>query len=110
MLVPSFSLPTTCIQRVGDSQRIQPTAAALMTCYRLVFFSTFEELKLPIRWPMESAGVTKLYEPFPTPCLYVASAACMVGTLIPLLLAGNSTYPSSQVQPAQEVFLASGQL
>jgi hypothetical protein len=37
--------------------------------YRLVFFSTFEELKLPIWGPMESAGVTKLYEPFPTPCL-----------------------------------------
>jgi hypothetical protein len=27
---------------------------------------TFEELKLPISWPMESAGMTKLYEPFPT--------------------------------------------
>ena len=42
---------------------------------------------------MESAGVTKLYEPFPTPCLYVAAAARMVGRvpLIPLFLAGNST-------------------
>ena len=37
--------------------------------------------------------VAKLYEPFPTPCLYVAPAACMVGRvpLIPLFLAGNST-------------------
>jgi hypothetical protein len=61
--------------------------------YHLVFFSTFEELKLPISGPMESAGVTKLYEPFPTPCLYVAPAANMVGRvpLIPLFLAGNST-------------------
>ncbi len=61
--------------------------------YYMVFFSTIEELKLPISWPMESAGVTKLYEPFPTPCLYVAPAACMVGrvSLIPLFLAGNST-------------------
>ena len=61
--------------------------------YHLVFFSTFEELKLPISWPMERACVTKLYEPFPTPCLYVAPAACMVGRvpLIPLFLAGNST-------------------
>ncbi len=61
--------------------------------YHLVFFSTFEELKLPISWPMESAGATKLYEPFPTPCLYVAPAAFMVGRvpLIPLFLAGNST-------------------
>ncbi len=61
--------------------------------YHLVFFSTIEELKLPIIRPMESAGVAKLYEPFPTPCLYVAPAACMVGRvpLIPLFLAGNST-------------------
>ena len=37
--------------------------------------------------------MTKLYEPFPTPCLYdVAPAANMVGRvrLIPLFLAGNS--------------------
>ena len=33
----------------------------------LVFFSTFEELKLPISGTMERAGVTKLYEPSPTP-------------------------------------------
>ena len=61
--------------------------------YHMVFFSTFEELKLPISGPMERAGVVKLYEPFPTPCLYVAPAACMVGRvpLIPLFLAGNST-------------------
>jgi hypothetical protein len=56
--------------------------------YHLVFFSTFEELKLLISRLMESAGVTKLYEPFPTPCLYVAPAANMVGRvpLIPLFL------------------------
>ena len=61
--------------------------------YNLVLFSTFEELKLPISGPMERAGVTKLYEPFPTPCLYVGLAARMVGRvpLIPLFLAGNST-------------------
>ena len=29
--------------------------------YALVFFSTFEELKLPITGPMEDAGVVKLY-------------------------------------------------
>ncbi len=42
---------------------------------------------------MERAGVTNLYEPFPTPCLYVAPAANMVGRvpLIQLFLAGNST-------------------
>ena len=65
--------------------------------YNLVLFSTFEELKLPISGPMERAGVTKLYEPFPTPCLYVAPAARMVGRvpLIPLFLAGNSTPTST---------------
>ena len=40
--------------------------------YDLVFFSTFKELTLPIKGPMEDAGVVKLYEPSPTPCLYVA--------------------------------------
>ena len=52
--------------------------------YYLVFFSTFEELKLPIHRPMEDAGVIKLYEPSPTPCLYVAKAENMVGR-IPLI-------------------------
>ena len=58
-----------------------------------VFFSTFEELSLPIKGPMEGAGVVKLYEPSPTPCLYVAPAENMVGRvpLIPLFLAGNAT-------------------
>jgi hypothetical protein len=42
---------------------------------------------------LERAGVTKLYEPSPTPCLYVAPAFCMVGRvpLIPLFLSGNLT-------------------
>ena len=31
----------------------------------LVFFNTFEELKLPIKGPMEDAEVIKLYEPSP---------------------------------------------
>ena len=59
----------------------------------LVFFSTFEELNLPIKGPMEDAEVIKLYEPSPTPCMYVAPAENMVGRvpLMPLFLAGNST-------------------
>ena len=42
---------------------------------------------------MEDAGVIKLYEPSPTPCLYVAPAENMVGRvpLLLLFLAGNST-------------------
>jgi hypothetical protein len=61
--------------------------------YILVFFSTFEELKLPIKGPMEDTGVIKLYEPSPAPCLYVADLQNMMGRvpLIPLFLAGNST-------------------
>ena len=31
MLVSSFSLPATCVQWVGDPQRMHPTDAALMT-------------------------------------------------------------------------------
>jgi hypothetical protein len=50
--------------------------------YNLVFFSTFEELSLPIKGPMEDAGVVKFYEPCPIPCLYVAPAANMVGRIL----------------------------
>jgi hypothetical protein len=59
----------------------------------LVFFNTFEELNLPIKGPMEDSGVVKLYEPSPTPCLYVAPAENMRGRvpLVPLFLAGNAT-------------------
>jgi hypothetical protein len=61
--------------------------------FNLVFFSTFEELNLPIKGPMEDAGVVKLYEPSPTTCIYVAPAENMVARvpLIHLLLAGNTT-------------------
>ena len=61
--------------------------------YYLVFFNTFEELTLPIKGPMEDAGVIKLYEPSPTQCLYVAPAENMVCRvpLIPLFLAVSST-------------------
>jgi hypothetical protein len=40
---------------------------------------------------MEDAGVTKLYEQSPIPCLYVAPAANMAGRapLVPLFLAGT---------------------
>jgi hypothetical protein len=48
---------------------------------------------LPIKGPMEDAGVIKLYEPSPAHCLYVADVQNMVGRvpLMPLFLAGNST-------------------
>ena len=42
---------------------------------------------------MEDAGVVKLYEPSPTPCLHVAPAENMVGRipLMPCHLNGNTT-------------------
>ncbi len=61
--------------------------------FHLVFFSTFEDLNLPIHGPVEDARVLKLYKPSPIPCLYVAPVANMVGRvpLLPLYLAGNTT-------------------
>ena len=58
----------------------------------LVFFSTFEELKLPATGPMDRA-TTKLYEPSPTPILYVALCELMLGRvpLFPCFLQGNAT-------------------
>ncbi len=50
---------------------------------------------MPIKGSMEpeDAGVIKLYEPLPTPCLYVADVQNMMGRvpLMPLFLAGNLT-------------------
>ena len=58
----------------------------------LVFFSTFEELQLPARGPMDHA-TTKLYEPSPTPILFVAPLNNVLGRvpLFPLFLDGNAT-------------------
>ena len=54
----------TCIVRPkeGQSPKNQTYIAGQddLMC-RLVFFSTFEELKLPIKGPMEDFGVIKLY-------------------------------------------------
>ena len=57
-----------------------------------MFFSTFEELKLPATGPMDRA-TTKLYEPSPTPILYVAPCENMLGRvpLFPCFLQGNAT-------------------
>ncbi len=59
--------------------------------FNLVFFSTFEELDLPIHGLMEGAAVLKLYEPSPTPCLCVAPIDHVLGRvpLFPLFLAGT---------------------
>ncbi len=97
MPVPSFSSRAFCDQRMdGRLPKIRtykPGPDDIV--YTLVFFSTFEELKLPIKGPMEDAVVIKLYEPSPTPCLYVADVQNMMDrvplTSMPLFLAGNST-------------------
>ena len=88
----SFS-SAICVQSMKESQRTVPTKLdQVYTCIymyihvylcinvfnqcvpddllqELVFFNTFEELNLPIKGPMEDAGVIKLYEPSPTQCL-----------------------------------------
>ena len=56
-----------------------------------VLFSTFEELILPIHGPMEDAGVIKLYNPSPIPCLNVAPVANMVGSCSPDALANRAS-------------------
>ena len=105
MHVPSSSSHVLCVQRMGDCRKTNAAKLALITLfkrcktgpddivYTLVFFSTFEELNLPMTGPMEDSGVVKLYDPSPTPCLYVVPAENMVGRvpLIPLFLTGNST-------------------
>lgn len=59
----------------------------------LLFFSTFESLDLHLDGPMERAGVQKLYEPTPTPILFVAPCQNVRGRvpLFPLFLNGNVT-------------------
>ena len=74
----------------------------------LVFFSAFEELKLPATGPIDSA-TTKLYEQSPTPIMYVTPCELMLGRvpLYPCSLQGNATPGSrparlstgSQMQP-----------
>jgi hypothetical protein len=61
--------------------------------FQLVFFSTFEELNVPMHGSMKDAGVLKFYDPSPIPCLYMAPVANVLGRvpLIPLFLAGSST-------------------
>ena len=57
---------------------------------QLVFYSTFEPMVLPGGGLMEAMGVQKMYEPSPTPILYVGCglAAKMLGRvpLMPLFL------------------------
>ena len=66
----------------------------------LVFFSTFEELKLPATGPMDRATTNlKLYKPSSTPILYVAPCKLMLGRvpLFPyttLFRSGNLGRPS----------------
>jgi hypothetical protein len=94
MLNPSSTSLATYALLVGDCRRMDSSRPVLMTCCSTWYSSnTFEELKLPIKGPMEDAGVIKLYVPSPTPCLYVAPVENITGRvpLFPLFLAGNST-------------------
>jgi hypothetical protein len=95
MHVPSSFSSAICVQSMEESRRTDMHVYTCTHVYRylgmsvfkycqrddlfreLVFFNTFEELKLPIKGPIEDAEVIKLYEPSPTPCLYVAPAENM---------------------------------
>ena len=60
---------------------------------QLMFYSTLEPMVLPGGGSMEAMGVQKLYEPSPTPILYVGLVADVLGRvpLMPLFLLRNST-------------------
>ncbi len=65
MPVPSSSSSATCVLLADGSLRTRPVPSYKIgpddLMYNLVFFSTFEELDLPIHGPMEDAGILKLY-------------------------------------------------
>ena len=68
----------------------------------LVFFNTFEELKLPIKGPTEDAEVVKLYQPSSTPCLYVAPAENMVGRVPLYAIVSGWKCDSDDPSPVQQ--------
>ena len=90
---PQLSLK--CLLRPRNGR---PPKNATWTCgpddmeASLVFFSTFEELKLPSTGPMDRA-TTKLCKLPPTQILYVAPCENMLGRvpLFPCFLQGNAT-------------------
>jgi hypothetical protein len=59
----------------------------------LIFFSSFEELRLRTAGIMESKGIHRLQEPSPVPTLYVGRVEDLLGRvpLIPCFLDGNAT-------------------
>ena len=82
----------------------------------LVFFSAYDDLRLPCTGTMESNGVRKMYEPSPVPTLYVGRVEDLLGRvpLLPCYLDGNPTstiphkYAARQKQ-AYEFGCADGQ-
>ena len=60
---------------------------------QLMLYSTFEVLDLLRSGLMETRRVVKLYEPSPTPILYVGSVSNVLRQLplMPLFIRGNST-------------------
>ena len=59
----------------------------------LIFFSAFEDLRLPFTGTMESYGIRKLYEPSPVPTLYIGKVEDILGRvpLFPCFLDGSTT-------------------
>ncbi len=71
LVVPQYPY---CIEEDRHDVHLEDCWAAMPQ----LFFSCLPPA--PIKGPMEDAGAVKLYEPSPTPCLYVALAANMVGS------------------------------
>jgi hypothetical protein len=103
MAVPSFSSRAFCDLRMEDCLKTEPTKPALMTLYTPWLSSVPLKAQISYQGPMEdagvithtsfieklnrgrqSAGVIKLYEPSPTPCLYVADAQNHMVGRVPL--------------------------
>ncbi len=74
----------------------------------LVFFSAFEDLRLPVSGTMEANGIRKLYEPSPVPTLYVGRIEDLLGRvpLFPCFLDGNptSTIPHKYAPRQKQAF------
>ncbi len=81
----------------------------------LIFFSSFEELRLRTAGIMESKGIHRVYEPSPVPTLFVGRVEDLLGRvpLTPCFLDRNetSTIPhkhSSRLKDAFECCCANG--
>jgi hypothetical protein len=98
LVCPSPAFLALCVRRMEDCLKTEPTKQALMT-FDTTWFSSVPldssscQSSL-IKGSMQDAGVVKLYEPSPTPCLYVADVQNMVAR-VPLIQSGRLLDPDN---------------